>query len=342
MRELHTFSDERIAERFIKVLQSRQMPAHAEQEDDSWVIWIENDDDRDNARTVLTEFQKNPEAPEFDEAEKTARQLEIEAQKKAKQRQRMNVDIRDRWRGVWWKCYPATVVMIVISVIVVTVCTDWGAPKVVMGLVPATCNDEHSALRNALFIQAPVFYLPMPGGDVAIFEPPDIAKTILSGQIWRFVTPIFLHFHFLHILFNMMWLRDLGSKVEFVRGTRRFVVLVLVIAIASNVAQLLWVGKYGIPFLAPRFGGMSGVVFGLIGYAWMKGKTQPQLGLGLSPDQVVWSILWMLLCIGGGFGAVANTVHVVGFATGIMFGSRQYLWNRIQRAIKNNAPGEDQ
>jgi len=39
-------------------------------------------------------------------------------------------------------------------------------------------------------------------------------EDIFSGQIWRLITPIFLHFMVIHILFNMMWLWDLGGNVE--------------------------------------------------------------------------------------------------------------------------------
>lgn len=338
MRELYSFADERLARRFVDVLQSRKMPARAEQEGDAWVIWIENDDDRDNARNLLNQFQTDPEADEFSEAEKIARKLEQTAKQAAKARQRLNVNIRDRWRGVWWKSCPATATMVVISFLVAGAATDWDSPKKFMGLIPALCSDEHSVIRNALFIQAPVFFLPGPNGpngDVALFEPPNLMKTIGSGQIWRFVTPVFLHFHFLHILFNMMWLRDLGSRVEFARGTRRYLILVIVIAVVSNIAQLLWVGRFGVPFLAPRFGGMSGVVFGLVGYTWMKGKTQPQDGLGMSPDQIIMSVLWMLLCIGGVFGNVANTVHVVGFVTGMVLGVRQKVWKHLIQSLKS-------
>jgi len=37
---------------------------------------------------------------------------------------------------------------------------------------------------------------------------------IWSGQIWRLLTPVFLHFMVIHILFNMMWLWDLGGTAE--------------------------------------------------------------------------------------------------------------------------------
>ena len=341
MRELHSFSDEKLARRFVNVLQSRKMPAHVDQENDQWVLWIENDDDRVTARELLATFQSDPDSAEFSEAEKTVRELEKAAQQASKARQRLNIDIRDRWRGAWWKTCPATILMIMFSMLVVGVCTNWKSDRKVLGVIPTTCNDETSVLRNALFIQAPVCFLPAPDGDVALFEPPSLMKTIRKGQIWRFFTPIFLHFHFLHILFNMMWLRDLGSRVEFMRGTRRFLLLVIIIAAVSNIAQFLWAGHYGLPFAseAARFGGMSGVVFGLIGYTWMKGKTQPHHGLGMSPDQIVWSIFWMLLCIGGGFGNVANTVHVVGFLTGIVLGVRQAFWKRFADIMR---PADDE
>jgi GlpG protein len=144
--------------------------------------------------------------------------------------------------------------------------------------------------------------------------------------LWRLVTPVFLHFGVLHILFNMMWLRNLGGAIEFVRGTRRFLLLFLLLAVISNVAQLLWSG--------PRFGGMSGVVFGLIGYVWMKGRTQPHLGLGLTSDQIVYSVLWLVLCMGGAMGNIANAAHLAGFIAGILVGSRHALIRKLRHILQ--------
>ena len=159
------------------------------------------------------------------------------------------------------------------------------------------------------------------GNDAAGFLNKPPAEVLKTWQIWRYVTPIFIHFNALHILFNMSWLRTLGNAIEFVRGTRRFLGLVLFVAVVSNVAQFIWSG--------PAFGGMSGVDFGLIGYIWMKGKTQPQYGLALPQQQVVMSMLWMLLCIGGAFGPIANAAHVGGFLAGIVIGARTAIWKTI-------------
>ena len=90
---------------------------------------------------------------------------------------------------------------------------------------------------------------------------------VAHGEVWRLITPIFLHFHFLHIFFNMMWLFDLGSMVEARESTWKLLLLVLFIGVISNLGSDYAKG--------PAFGGMSGVIYGLLGYVWMKGKFDP-------------------------------------------------------------------
>jgi GlpG protein len=123
---------------------------------------------------------------------------------------------------------------------------------------------------------------------------------------------MFLHFNILHLLFNMLWLRDLGSMIEARKGSWMFLLLVLVLAGTSNVGQYLLSG--------PMFGGMSGVVYGLLGYIWMQSKFNPASGLSLQPQTVTMMILWFVLCLTGMVGHIANTVHAVGLAGGIAWG----------------------
>ena len=135
------------------------------------------------------------------------------------------------------------------------------------------------------------------------------------------VTPAFIHLNLLHLLMNMMAFRNLGCATEFVRGTPRYLALCLILAIASSCGQFVWDG--------PRFGGMSGVLFGLVGYIWMKGKTEPKLGLGLSSRGVTFVGLWLFLCIAGVFGPVANAAHVVGLIVGMIIGARQAVYRKL-------------
>ena len=340
MRELQTFTDERHANLLANVLTSKSMAAEVTPEDDAWVVWILNDDDREAARGVLAEFERNPDAPEFVDAIKTLKQQQAEARTQIQKARKLQVRVQDRWSGVWWKTYPATMILIGISVAVVLLCTDWQKTSSGRGMIPATCNSDQSSLLNALYMEPPPLVIETPFGDIPLRGKSSLLAILKSGEVWRFVTPIFLHFSMLHIFFNMMWLKNLGTVIEFNRGTWRFVALILVLAIASNIGQYWWVMTYVPRQLPGNFGGMSGVDFGLIGYLWMKGRTQPQQGLGIPRDQLVLAILWMLLCIGGAFGPIANAAHVFGFGTGMLLGTRQSVWNRLRPMLISDEPDE--
>ena len=91
----------------------------------------------------------------------------------------------------------------------------------------------------------------------AIAQVPMLEK-IRQGQIWRLITPIFLHRDFLHILFNMAWFFLFGKQLDLKIGNKKMLILVLLIAIASNTAQYIMSGPY--------FIGISGVVVGVGGF----------------------------------------------------------------------------
>jgi GlpG protein len=76
----------------------------------------------------------------------------------------------------------------------------------------------------------------------------------------------------------------------------------------------------------PRFGGMSGVLYGLFGYTWMKTIYQPSLGLHIDPGTVIWLIVWFLLCMTGLVGTIANMAHASGLITGMLIGYLPTLW----------------
>ena len=85
--------------------------------------------------------------------------------------------------------------------------------------------------------------------------------------------------------------------------------LVLLISIGSNVAQFIYAG--------PRFGGMSGVVYGLFGYVWIKGNYDRNFGIRLTDEAVSSMLLWLVLCMTGLLGPIANAAHVAGLLIGM-------------------------
>jgi len=80
---------------------------------------------------------------------------------------------------------------------------------------------------------------------------------ILSGEIWRFVTPMFLHVTIPHVLINMYSLYAIGPAVERFFGTARFVAVYLLCGIAGVILSLA--------FSPYPSAGASGAIFGLLG-----------------------------------------------------------------------------
>ena len=126
------------------------------------------------------------------------------------------------------------------------------------------------------------------------------------------ITPIFVHFGPVHILFNMLWMFDLGGVIERTQGSPRLGVLVGITAVVGNLAQFWWAG--------PDFGGMSGVIYGLLGYVWIQSQLNPRSGLVLHQVVVIMMLAWFVLCWLGVIGSVANMAHTMGLISGVVLG----------------------
>ncbi len=138
-----------------------------------------------------------------------------------------------------------------------------------------------------------------------------LSQLIENNQWWRLVGPAFVHFSALHIIFNLAWWWSLGGKIEQKFGTSSLVLLFLVSAIASNIGQFIETDAY--------FGGLSGVVYAVVGFVWWIGWLKPAWGLSLPKPVVGFLLVWLLL----GYAHVlpvnmANTAHTVGLISGCL------------------------
>ena len=167
-------------------------------------------------------------------------------------------------------------------------------------------------------------------GELARIEsnkPTDRYYDLKAGQVWRVVTPIFIHLGIMHLLFNMIWLYQLGGVLEGRYKSASFGGLVLFTGIAGVLAQCCM--PYEMPFDSLNGGvlggGMSGVVFGLLGFAWIKTRSDPASGLVLRGNIFGFMMIWLVLGFSGILnflldGNIANWAHGGGLVAGMLLG----------------------
>jgi len=136
-------------------------------------------------------------------------------------------------------------------------------------------------------------------------------SSIKNGEFYRLFTPIFLHFGFLHLIFNVMWLKDLGKIHEHFLGSRVFLLMCLLIGSVSNILQYLWTG--------PSFGGLSGILYGLIGMHYALQWGQVELPVKLPRHILVMMLVWYAVCLfPSALIPIANLAHGAGVSMGII------------------------
>jgi GlpG protein len=135
---------------------------------------------------------------------------------------------------------------------------------------------------------------------------------IRDGQVWRLVTPIFLHGGMLHLFFNMLWVYQLGGDIERKEGSWYLLAFTLAFAVLCDTAEYLVTG--------PNFLGISGVVYGMLGYVWAMTRFEPRSRYALPPNTMAFMLFWLGACLTGLLGPVANTQHIVGLVGGVAFG----------------------
>ena len=165
-------------------------------------------------------------------------------------------------------------------------------------------------------------------GDYIHFTP--LADSLAAGQWWRLVTPMLIHFGILHLAMNGMWYWELGRRIESRQGSVNLIGLTLLFSLVSNYAQFVWSG----PTL---FGGLSGVLYGLLGHCWIFQLLAPNPAYRLPRGVLVMMLVWLLVCMSGlismiGFGEIANAAHVGGLLIGCFTGLLGGFYNRRKLA----------
>jgi len=141
---------------------------------------------------------------------------------------------------------------------------------------------------------------------------------LINNEWWRLITPTFLHFSMTHLVFNCLWIYILGSRIEKLDGLSVFLFIFILTGILSNAGQFFWTQQY-------LFGGLSGAVYGLLGYCFIIELDDRHGRYGLPEAVYLFMFIWLLVGFTGvlsvfGFGNVANTAHLVGMIAGFIIG----------------------
>lgn len=311
MRQVGNRPDQSEATRFAAYLVTEGIAAHTEADGDRWIIWVHDENQVAEAKESFARFTEDPESEVYRGAERKAEEI-LAAEARAREEASKNViEMRGRWRrggAVSNRRRPLVMTLIFLSIGVFLLSSGGNA-------------STGAVARTVKFADLPLLDASMRAG-----LPYDPLISIRRGELWRVVTPIFFHFDILHIVFNMFMLYQLGSPVEDRRGTVRFGLMVLAMAIISNCLQAL------VPLEldgGPGMGGMSGVVYGVFGYSWMKSRFEPELGIFIPRSTVVILMAWFFLCMTPMLPNVANWAHGGGLAVGLAIG----YWPTFLRSV---------
>ena len=328
MRLIGELDDPQQARFFTAFLLVNGIETQVDQDATKTEIWVKDEDRFSEARAEFQTFVSNPNDAKYSKSMQQAKTIVREEEKKRQQIKKKIVKVSG---GALPKRRPLTMILI--------------AACAIVGLL--TGFGENIESDRGVGFDAPIYQ----ALQFVSIEPPASRELIAEvngnydslmvrfasirrGEIWRLFTTIFIHYGIFHLVFNMIWFFQFGTVIEHRYGTLKFGMLVLITAVISSVFQCtvpVALGGSSPGFangvLITASGGMSGVLYGLFGYIWMKSTYDPKFGYRLSQSTVIILMGWLFFCMipaevrSGIFGGnVGNWAHGTGLLVGLAIG----------------------
>jgi len=133
-------------------------------------------------------------------------------------------------------------------------------------------------------------------------------EAVVHGEYWQIFTSMFVHFGFLHIIFNMFALYYFGRLNETFFPSRSYLTIYFVSGLLGNIVSLFMLPA------ATLSGGASGAIFGLVGSYVAIARKARHMGAAL-----LYAVM-MLIYSGASGMDVNNFAHVFGFVGGLVIG----------------------
>lgn len=304
MREIGAFDREDDARRFGDYLLTQEIPTQVRVQGGKWSVWAIPENRISFAREELARYQQEPDHPRYQAAHTSAREIRKGEDRAEKEYRKNFRDLTGHWDHARPGRSPVTHLLIAACI----------------GIFFLTVGSMNNWAQE-LTISQPVI-------DPSLIDASSpVLPEVREGQIWRLVTPIFLHFGPAHLIFNIMALFYFGTQVEYKHGSLAMLAFVVGSAIVSNLAQYFDNG--------PNFGGMSGVAYALIGYVWVRSSYEHASGLSVHPQTIFIAMVWMIMGFLGPLdnivGRMANIAHLSGLAFGLAVGTIPYLRQQLVR-----------
>ncbi|MED4070559.1 rhomboid family intramembrane serine protease [Priestia endophytica] len=132
-------------------------------------------------------------------------------------------------------------------------------------------------------------------------------ELLLEGEWWRLITPIFLHIGLLHLLMNSIALYYVGTVVERIYGSSRFLLIYLIAGVSGTIGSFL--------FSPTVSAGASGAIFGCFGALLFFGYKSPKIFFDTLGTNVIMLVLFNIV-----FGFVVPGIDNAGHLGGLIGG----------------------
>ena len=303
MRYLAEVEGKQRAESFVAWLITKSIDTHIEaapKNPELWEVWIRDEDKLPEAKAELAAFEANSSDPKYSAAIDSARQIIREKQVAT---QTASKNVRSvAYRGASTQLMsgslPPLTLTLVISCVIISLLSHFTRP-----------NDNsrlgHQIIDKMFFV-SPIAYRNSDG---------DAAASLKRGEVWRMLTPIFLHGSPFHLFMNMLALIAFGRITERLVGTPRYALMILILGVLPMLLACLMPRNFdGSPFTV----GISGVVYGLVAYLWLLSSQRPDLGFRIPDGLVGFMLMFIVLGFAGLIPGISNWGHLGGFLVGLV------------------------
>ncbi len=315
MRQIATLPSDR-AELFADYLLTLGIETQLDSDGPGTAVWVCDEDKLPRAQSELEAFQRDPTDARYGTARRQAADLRQQAEEEEDDYQEQAERFREEMDAAG---QPPPVVL---TVALILICVATFSAK------RSDRSDDPTYRALRIDTGEKVQYVigtGLRGEEVRV--PDRLLADVRAGEVWRLLTPALLHFGLAHLVMNMVALLYFGGAIESRLGAGRLLLLLLALAVLSNLAEYLLGG--GLATVDGRltvvtsisFGGMSGVLYGLLGYIWYKGRYRPDVGLDVPPSVVTIALVWFVMCWAIPSWNIANVAHTAGLLGGLALGA---------------------